>query len=54
LQVRLTPTAVARVPGFVPVERMDSVLVAIGGNSWNSRVEHGRLRVYEGLRHKLQ
>lgn len=45
---------VARVPGFVSVTGLDSALVAIGGNSWNARVEHGRLRVYEGLRHRLE
>ena len=45
---------VARVPGFVALEGLDSVLVGIGGNSWNAQVEHGRLRVYEGLRHELQ
>jgi DNA-binding SARP family transcriptional activator len=45
---------VARVPGFIPVSTRDSVLVAIGGNSWNAQVEHGRLRVYEGLRYQLR
>jgi hypothetical protein len=45
---------VARVPGFAPTGSLDSAMVGIAGNSWNSLVEHGRLRVYEGLRYQLQ
>lgn len=52
--VRYGDDLAARILGFVRVRPTDSVLVAIAGNTWNTRVEHGRLRVYEGLRYRFR
>jgi len=52
--VRYGDDLVARVSQFARLVPADSVLVAIAGNTWNTRVEHGRLRVYEGLRYRFR
>lgn len=45
---------VLRMPDVSGLTPADSVLVGIGGTSSNATVEHGRLRVYEGVKHRLE